>query len=248
MPAEHLDPTARALHHEAVALGPRALRGVLARPGHATGLVVFVQGSGGGRSSSLHRHTARCLQRAGLATLLVDLLSDAEAHDRTKAFDVELLAERLGEVIDWAGRRDDLAGLPLALLGVGTGASAAFLAAERRPGQVAAVVSRSGRPDLADGVLGGVHAPALLLVGADDPVALSLNRAACTRLPGEARLELIRSPAARGGETVLPDRAARAAADWLVSHLGPARGGYRGAKSRAFRPEIARAQTQEQRS
>lgn len=222
MPAEHLDAIARAVRHEAVALGPRALRGELALPGQATGLVVFVQGSGSGRSPT-HRHTARCLQRAGLATLRVDLLSDAEAHDRTKAFDVELLAERLGEVIDWAGRRDDLAGLPLALLGVGTGASAAFLAAERRPRQVAAVVSRSGRPDLADGALAGVHAPALLLVGADDPVALSLNRAACTRLPGEARLELIRSPSAPAGAAGPPDRAARTAAAWLVSHLAPPR-------------------------
>ncbi len=170
------------------------LRGSLAIPPRARGLVIFAHGSGSGRHSPRNRWVARRLGTAALATLLFDLLTaDEEAIDAVTAqlrFDVQRLAQRLLSVTDWAAREPSLAALPVGYFGASTGAAAALIAAARLP-TIAAVVSRGGRPDLAGAALTDVGAPTLLIVGGDDPEVLELNRAALSRLRGLHRLEVV---------------------------------------------------------
>ena len=145
------DPRTPALDEQEVAIpaGRRTLRGTLSRPRGASAVVVFAHGSGSGRFSPRNQYVARVLQEAGLATLLLDLLEEDEANDRSKVFDIELLADRLQAAADWLAGRPETAGLRLGYFGASTGAGAALLAAGRDPDSVGAVVSRGGRPDLA---------------------------------------------------------------------------------------------------
>ncbi|WP_240387356.1 dienelactone hydrolase family protein [Brevundimonas naejangsanensis] len=129
---------------EAVLIPPLPLAGDLLAPARPRGLVLFAHGSGSSRFSPRNREAADALVEAGMAALLFDLLTEAEAKDRAKVFDIDLLAARLVQGIDWARMRPDLAALPLGLFGASTGAAAALRAAAERPGQVAAVVSRGG--------------------------------------------------------------------------------------------------------
>ena len=145
------DPRTPNLDEQEVAIpaGRRTVRGTLSRPRGASAVVVFAHGSGSGRFSPRNQYVARVLQEAGLATLLLDLLEEDEANDRSKVFDIELLADRLQAAADWLGGRPETAGLRLGYFGASTGAGAALLAAGRDPDSVGAVVSRGGRPDLA---------------------------------------------------------------------------------------------------
>jgi putative phosphoribosyl transferase len=176
---------------EAVRLQGPLLLGELTVPEQATGLVLFAQGSGRGRHSRRNRWVAEVLQAQGLATLSFDLLTEDEAQDRCKVFNIALLARRVGEALDWVEQRADLRYLHLGLLGAGTGAAAALQAAVQRPSNVAAVVSRGGRPDLATADLPLVRAPTLLIVGGQDTDVLALNREALRRLGGAKRLEVV---------------------------------------------------------
>jgi putative phosphoribosyl transferase len=176
---------------EPVQLGALALPGDLVIPTHASGLVMFVHGSGSSRLSPRNRWVAEVLHQHHMATLLFDLLTEEEAQDRRKVFDIELLGQRVVEAIHWAGHHPDLAGLHLGLLGASTGAAAALVAAAERPARVAAVVSRGGRPDLALDSLGRVQAPTLLIVGGLDTEVLALNRQALRLLRATRRLEVV---------------------------------------------------------
>ncbi|MGY1829501.1 dienelactone hydrolase family protein [Geodermatophilus sp. SYSU D01180] len=171
------------------------LAGDLAVPVGARGAVLFAHGSGSSRHSPRNRQVAAALQRAGWATLLLDLLTPAEEEvdDRTRAlrFDVGLLAGRLTAALDRLDRAEATAGLPPALFGASTGAAAALLTAAERPGRVGAVVSRGGRPDLAGEALVRVRAPTLLVVGGADEQVLALNREAAARLGGPAELTVV---------------------------------------------------------
>ncbi len=175
--------------------GGAALSGDLALPPSAHGLVVFAHGSGSSRHSGRNRHVARLLQDRGLATLLMDLLTaEEEVVDRRTAelrFDIALLAERLVAAMAWAADERDLASLPLGCFGASTGGGAALVAAAHRPDRVGAVVSRGGRPDLAEDALAEVRAPTLLLVGGRDEQVLELNRQAGARLRAPWRLEVV---------------------------------------------------------
>ncbi len=178
----------------AIPVGSIELRGTLAIPPRARGLVIFAHGSGSGRHSPRNRSVAQRLGAAALATLLFDLLTlDEERIDAVTAqlrFDVQGLAGRLVHVSDWAAREPSLATLPIGYFGASTGAAAALIAAARRPA-IDAVVSRGGRPDLADAALPDVRAPTLLIVGGDDPQVLALNRAAFEHLGGLRRLDVV---------------------------------------------------------
>jgi putative phosphoribosyl transferase len=209
-------------------VGSRGLAGTLACPGAARGVVLFAHGSGSSRLSPRNRAVARALHRHGLATLLFDLLDEDEALDRRHVFDIELLAARLLDAIDWLAS-DDSPRLPAAvghagvgLFGASTGAAAALCAAATRPGGVAAVVSRGGRADLAGDALRSVRAPTLLIVGGDDTEVLALNRAALAELRCEKRLEVIPGATHLFEEPGTLDAVAQLAGVWFERHLGPA--------------------------
>jgi dienelactone hydrolase len=199
------------------------LDGDLALPAEAAGVVLFAHGSGSSRHSPRNRQVAAALRQAGLATLLLDLLTTAEEElDRVTAelrFDVAMLAERLVAAVDWLLADAATAGLPVGAFGASTGAGAALVAAVERPGAVAAVVSRGGRPDLAGAALAQVRAPTLLVVGDNDPQVLDLNRAALARLPTSSRLEVVPGATHLFEEPGTLDQVARLAAAWFTRHL-----------------------------
>ena len=161
-----------------VLIGSHQLPGTLAVPAGARGLVLFAHGSGSSRHSLRNLHVAAVLQAHGLATLLFDLLNAQEGQDRRNVFDIPLLARRLAEAVDWAGRQQALSRLPLGLFGASTGAAAALVASALRPGRIHAVVCRGGRPDLATTALPAVTAPTLMIVGGADLDVLDLNQQA----------------------------------------------------------------------
>src|SRR5215211_6962376 len=167
------------------------LPGDLAIPEPAIGVVVFAHGSGSSRRSPRNARVAERLHAEGLGNLLFDLLTDDEAGDRDRVFDIELLARRLEGTVGWLRRQPDAGHLPMAFFGASTGAAAALVAAARLGSDVASVVSRGGRPDLAGDALEAVTAPTLLIVGGADPQVLELNRRAQGHLRGETRLEIV---------------------------------------------------------
>ena len=165
-----------------IAIGDVRLPADLTIPSRPIGWVVFAHGSGSGRRSLRNVSVAAVLNRAGMATVLFDLLTREEEVDRQNVFDIELLAERLIAATRWLSARPEAAGLPVAYFGASTGAAAALLAAAELGDRISAVVSRGGRPDLASERLDEVRAPTLLIVGGADVVVLEVNQAAATRL------------------------------------------------------------------
>jgi putative phosphoribosyl transferase len=211
--------------HEAVriAVGGVMLGGDLDRPPGSGGIVLFAHGSGSSRHSPRNRQVADHLQRAGLGTLLMDLLTaDEEQLDlrsRELRFDIALLARRLAGAIDWLTAR--IGGEPrLGLFGASTGAAAALVAAAEQPDRVAAVVSRGGRPDLAGPALAQVRAPTLLIVGGADTHVLALNRRAIGGLSAPHRLEVVPGASHLFEEPGALDEVGRLATGWFVDHLG----------------------------
>ena len=206
-----------------VPAGDVRLAGDLAVPAGARGVVLFAHGSGSGRHSPRNRQVAAALGRAGLATLLLDLLTEQEeVVDRDRAelrFDIALLTGRLVAAIDWLAEEPRTRALPIGLFGASTGAAAALVAAAERPLQVAAVVSRGGRPDLAGPALGLVRAPTLLIVGGRDRVVLELNRSAAEQLSAEHRLEIVPDATHLFEEPGALERVAALAADWFLRWL-----------------------------
>lgn len=166
--------------------GPAMLDADLSIPEGAAGLVIFAHGSGSSRKSTRNRAVAESLHVAGLATLLLDLLTmEEEAVDRFTAehrFDIPLLASHLVAALDWAVEAAETRALPIALFGASTGAAAALIAAAERPALVRAVVSRGGRPDLAGASLAHVRAPSLLIVGSRDEPVIELNEQAARQM------------------------------------------------------------------
>jgi putative phosphoribosyl transferase len=199
----------------------RTLWGTLKLPKGAVAGVVFAHGSGSGRLSPRNQYVAQVLQEAGLATLLVDLLEEREADDRSKVFNIELLADRLQAAADWLSDQPEGHGLRLGYFGASTGAGAALLAAARAPDSVGAIVSRGGRPDLAGDALSRVTAPTLLIVGGDDEVVLELNREAFEQLNGPRQLDIIPGATHLFPEPGALEEVARMAREWFVHHLTP---------------------------
>ena len=210
------------MEREEVQIDALGLAGELVVPANPSGIVVFAHGSGSSRLSPRNIFVAEVLHRHHLATLLFDLLSDAEAADRRNVFDIELLGTRVEAALDWLAEHGDAAGLRVGLFGASTGAAAALRAAADRPGRVGAVVSRGGRPDLAADHLARVQAPTLLIVGGRDPEVLKLNRAALRTMGCGKRLEIVPGATHLFEEPGTLDAAAHLAGDWFETHLAAA--------------------------
>jgi putative phosphoribosyl transferase len=194
------------------------LAGHVTLPADAVGLVIFAHGSGSSRHSPRNQLVAHDLNRAGLGTLLLDLLTPDEALDRANVFDVELLAERLRSAAVWRRSQPDCVGLGLGYFGASTGAAAALWAAADDP-TIRAVVSRGGRPDLAAERLVAVRAPTLLIVGGHDTQVLDLNRQAMDRMRCDCRLEIVPGATHLFEESGTLETASRLARDWFLHHL-----------------------------
>ncbi len=201
------------------------LEGVMSIPEDATGIVLFVHGSGSSRHSPRNRHVAQTLQEGGLATLLFDLLTPAEEaidqHTRQWRFDVSLLARRTAAVLEWLDLQLFVHDLKRGLFGSSTGAAAALMAAAELPEKVAAIVSRGGRPDLAGEALPKVQAPTLLIVGGLDEVVIDLNEKALARMQSGSEKKLVLVPGASHlfEESGTLEAVARLARDWFQTHL-----------------------------
>jgi putative phosphoribosyl transferase len=195
------------------------LPGELIVPGDAGGVVVFAHGSGSSRRSPRNVAVAKRLNVAGLATLLFDLLTPAEAADRALVFDIELLVSRLEAAIIAVRVADEVRARPLGLFGASTGAAAALVASTFDGANVGAIVSRGGRPDLAGNVLQRVAAPVLLIVGSNDPDVLDLNRGAAERIRAETRVEVVPGATHLFEEPGALDIVSELATSWFVRNL-----------------------------
>ena len=208
--------------------GPVTLQGDLNLPESAGAVVLFAHGSGSGRFSPRNRYVAELLNQAGLATLLVDLLTtEEEAIDMRTAhlrFDIGLLADRLIGATRWLKREPATRDLHIGYFGASTGAGAALVAAAELPDAIGAIVSRGGRPDLAGDALPRVSAPTLLIVGGNDPEVLELNRLALAQMRCERQLVVIPRATHLFEEPGTLNEAARLARDWFLRYLDPAKG------------------------
>ncbi len=207
-----------------VQAGEVPLEGTLALPEKASGIVVFVHGSGSSRFSPRNRFVAEFLNHGGLATLLFDLLT-ADEHridERTRElrFDIDLLTRRLIGAVDWLEGRAGVADLPVGLFGASTGAAAALRVAAERPKRVAAVVSRGGRPDLTGAALSRVEAPTLLIVGGEDGPVIGMNQEAAAHLHCEHRLDIVPGATHLFEEPGKLEQVAQLARQWFLDHPG----------------------------
>jgi len=198
------------------------LPGDLVTPPCPIGGVIFAHGSGSSRLSSRNRFVAEALRRAGLGTLLFDLLTEIEDRDYERRFDIDLLTHRLLGATAWARHRPELKDLMYGYFGASTGAAAALKAAAELGDTIDAVVSRGGRPDLALESLARVTAPTLLIVGGHDEDVIELNRKAYARLTGVAELEIVPGATHLFEEPGTLEEVACLAAVWFRRHLGAA--------------------------
>jgi len=200
-----------------------AIDGDLSVPDRATGIVLFAHGSGSSRLSPRNRKVARELQDGGLATLLFDLLTPMEEEEDKRTgqlrFDVKLLADRLVTVIDLVAEGLGEGVFRIGLFGASTGSAAALIAAAKRPKIVRAIVSRGGRPDLAESALASVRAPTLLIVGAQDPQVLQLNMNALAQLKCIKRMEVVPRATHLFAEAGTLEQVSWLARDWFNQHL-----------------------------
>jgi pimeloyl-ACP methyl ester carboxylesterase len=206
-----------------VSVPGRDLIGILCLPSGAQGLVVLVHGSGSSRHAALDGNAAAALQAAGFGTVRIELLDEVEARDVHNLFDAELQAERLIEVVDALGADPATGSLPLGLLGAGTGAGTALLAAAKAPGRVAAIVSRGGHCDLAAFWLPRITAPTLLILGGNDASVLRCNKEAYRLIGVQKQLIVVPGAGHLFEEPGALDRASNCAAKWFKRHLHPGR-------------------------
>jgi dienelactone hydrolase len=201
--------------------GTVRLEGDLVIPASAQGIVLFAHGSGSSRQSPRNRYVAQTLQQAGLATLLIDLLTaEEEAIDRYTRhlrFDIGLLATRLVGATDWLRQQPATISLNLGYFGASTGSAAALIAATERP--VAAIVSRGGRPDLAGSALTRIQSPTLLIVGGRDEIVIDLNRRALAQIPAEKQLTIVPGATHLFEEPGALESVADLASQWFQRYL-----------------------------
>lgn len=206
-----------------IPIGEIVLEGNLLIPENARGIVLFAHGSGSGRFSPRNQYVAATLQKAGIATLLIDLLTEEEeALDMETGhlrFDIEFLAERLTGAAEWLRKNARTKKLAIGYFGASTGAGAALIAAARHPNDVYAIVSRGGRPDLAAKFLPKVKAPTLLIVGGNDEPVIQMNKEAMRHLRSLKKLEIIPNATHLFEEPGTLEEVARLATEWFVKHL-----------------------------
>ncbi|HEY3298426.1 MAG TPA: alpha/beta hydrolase [Armatimonadota bacterium] len=195
------------------------LEGILEIPDGATGVVLFAHGSGSGRFSPRNQFVARLLRSRGLGTLLFDLLEEEESEDRSKVFDIDLLAQRLLGATGWVQSEPETGHLAVGYFGASTGAAAALEAAAMSKGKIKAVVSRGGRPDLAMQYLPEVTAPTLLLVGGLDWQVITMNQEAFEKLTGIKELVIVPGATHLFEEPGTLEEVARFAGDWFTRYL-----------------------------
>jgi dienelactone hydrolase len=212
-----------------IGIGGTVLQGTMCIPADAKGIVLFAHGSGSSRHSPRNRYVAGVLQSKGMATLLFDLLTrEEESVDEETGrlrFDIAFLAKRLAGATRWVRANQDLADMALGYFGASTGAAAALVAAAEPNCEVAAVVSRGGRPDLAKASLGSVQAPTLLIVGGEDQAVIEWNRYALADLRCERKLVIIPRATHLFEEPGALEEVARVAAEWFALHLAAAHPG-----------------------
>jgi dienelactone hydrolase len=200
------------------------LRGLLGLPKSVRGIVLFAHGSGSGRLSSRNNFVARSLQDAGLATLLIDLLSEeeerADAASGHLRFDIAFLARRLQAATTWLSDSPDTRALEVGYFGASTGAAAALVAAAEMPDRIKAIVSRGGRPDLAGEHLSRVKAPTLLVIGSRDVPVIPLNEDAFAQLRCAKKLEIVPGASHLFEEPGTLEVVSRLAASWFNRYLG----------------------------
>ena len=200
-----------------IAVEGTQVSGMLAVPASARGVVVFAHGSGSSRFSSRNTYVADVLHKAGIATLLVDLLSEQEDRDPQARFDIPLLTKRLIAITRWAASQASLRDLPIGYFGASTGAAAALKAAARLGDTIDVIVSRGGRPDLAEeSSLESVVAPTLLIVGGHDELVISLNRLALGKLHCDKQLVIVPGATHLFEEPGALEQVARFATDWFL--------------------------------
>jgi putative phosphoribosyl transferase len=198
------------------------LAGDLVVPGRVRSLVVIAESAGSPRNSSRDRALAAAFRQGGMGTLLLDLLTEREQREDARTarhrFDIPFLAGRLVSAVDWLEQRPETADVPVCLFGADTAAAAILLAAAERPGRVSVVVSRGGRPDLADDALDRVRAPVLFIVG-DDETDIRLGQEAASRLKAPSKVHVIRGTTHLFEEPGTLEEVATTARDWFTSHL-----------------------------
>ncbi len=199
--------------------GAVTLKGILAVPRGAIGVVLFAHGSGSGRFSPRNSYVARVLQEAEIATLLIDLLTEEEAEDRRLVFDIDLLTDRVLDTTTWLREVPETSGLRIGYFGASTGAAAALKAAAREGAGIRAVVSRGGRPDLAADALPQVKAPTLLIVGERDEPVVEMNRQAYDLLNCTKEMVIVHGATHLFEEPGTLEEVARLAADWFRMYL-----------------------------
>jgi putative phosphoribosyl transferase len=208
--------------------GREVLSGNLNIPEGAVALVLFAHGSGSSRHSPRNQFVARTLNHAGLATLLFDLLTPAEeavdARTAELRFNIGLLADRLVHATKWAKQEQQTRDLRIGYFGSSTGGAAALVAAIQVPQDVGAVVSRGGRPDLADEALPKVQAPTLLIVGGNDDVVIELNEQARDRMRCDVKLEIVPGATHLFEEPGALEQVAKLASDWFLLHTAGSAG------------------------
>jgi dienelactone hydrolase len=210
--------------HVVIPSGGITMEGDLIIPPEARSAVIFAHGSGSSRHSPRNRYVASVLQEAGIGTLLFDLLTREEDNLYENRFDIDLLTDRLKAATLWLGKQPQAAGLTLGYFGASTGTASALRAAADLGPAIGAVVSRGGRPDLAEQALGRVHVPVLLIVGGDDTHVIELNRQAYGIIRAEKHLAVIPGATHLFEERGALEEAARLATDWFKRHLLPAKG------------------------
>lgn len=202
------------IHVDSVRLG-----GELHIPQGAKGIVIFVHGSGSSRFSPRNTFVAQVLRSAGLGTLLFDLLTREEDMDYENRFNILLLARRLIAVTQWVGTQEQTRDLQIVYFGASTGAAAALITAVEQGKDIKAIVSRGGRPDLAEEVLGSVNVPTLFIVGGNDNVVLKLNRDASLRMRTKIELKIIPGATHLFEEPGALEEVARLATEWFTKYL-----------------------------
>lgn len=195
------------------------LEGNLVIPPKSGGIVLFSHGSGSGRFSPRNNFVAQVLNQKKVSTLLLDLLTEEEDQIYENRFDIDLLTDRLVAAINWLGKDKDTAKLTIGLFGASTGSASALRAAALCGPKIRAVVSRGGRPDLAQEVLDRVASPTLLIVGGRDFGVIELNQDAYEKITAEKRLEIVPNATHLFEEPGALEEVARLAAEWFLGYL-----------------------------